>query len=123
MMTDIKRMLCLLSFNSRGFGIMKKEFVEHLVSSAVVGSKTPILCIQEHFQLKNNEYKLSQALPGFHLVIKNAVKPAHDSGRPKGGLCIAIPSHLCEKVDDIPTNSWRIQAVSICFGARTLLFD
>ena len=113
--------ICLLSFNSRGFGTLRKEFVEYLVSTAVIGNKTPILFLQEHFQLKNNEYKIAQALPGFHLIVKNSVKDTHCNGRPKGGLCIAIPSHLCESVREIKVENWRLQALSITLGAKSLL--
>ena len=70
---------------------------------------------------RNNEYKISQALPGFHLILKNSVKETHCNGRPKGGLCIAIPSHLCENIKEIDVKNWRLQALTISFGAKSLL--
>ena len=32
--------------------------------------------------------------------MKNSVKDTHCNGTPKGGLCIAIPSHLCENIKE-----------------------
>ena len=70
--------VCILSYNSRGFGSLKTNLVRQLVSKNIVGSKIPILCNQENFILKENSYKLNQALPGFQVLVNPAVK--HDFG-------------------------------------------
>ena len=44
-----KKQACFLSYNSRGFSNLKSDFINNLVSQAVVGKKLPILCNQEHF--------------------------------------------------------------------------
>ena len=51
-----------MSYNSRGFGVLKQNFCRYLSSRQVVGNKIPILCNQEHFILRGNSYKLKQAL-------------------------------------------------------------
>ena len=71
--------------------------------------------------MRENSYKLTQALPGFQLVINPAVKNGHDKGRPKNGMFIAIPESIKSCVTDVSPNSWRIQAVTILFGNRKVL--
>ena len=91
--------VCFLSYNSRGFGSLKKSFVNHLVSPEVIGSKLPIVCSQETFLLRENSYKLTTALPGFQVVINPAVKNSHDKGRPKNGVyCMLHFLNLLETV-------------------------
>ena len=79
-----------MSYNSRGFSATTESFIRNLVSPVTVGNKIPILCNQENFLLRDNSYKLVKALPGFHLVINQAIKSTLDSGRPRGGMFIAF---------------------------------
>ena len=74
------RELCVISYNSRGFGMEKQEYCRYLMSSAFVGNKTPILCNQENFIMRGNCYKINQALLGYHVFVKPAVKETQDKG-------------------------------------------
>ena len=100
---------CFLSYNIRGM-TRRSEFLQDLVSPSVIGNKVPIVAIQEHFMLLRNSYKVEQAFPGFRVFIKGAVKEILDSGRPKGGLCIAVPEELAESVLEVSPENWRASA-------------
>ena len=102
-----------MSYNSRGFSTMTASFIRYLVSKSVVGNKIPILCNQENFILRDNSYKLVQALPGFHLVINPAVKITQDTGRPKNGMFIAFPNSIKSNISDVSPGFWRVQAIKI----------
>ena len=108
-----KTELCILSYNSRGFGKLKQEYCRQLSSYAVVGNKIPILCNQEHFILRSNSYKISQALPNSHIIVKPAVKECHTKGRARGGLFIAIPDYFKNSIHDVSPSFWRLQAVLV----------
>ena len=113
--------VCILSYNSRGFGSLKKSFVNHLVSPEVIGSKLPIVCGQETFLLRDNSYKLTSALPGFQVIINPAVKNNHDKGRPKNGMYIAYPESIRNCVTDVSPGYWRLQALIVKFGSTSTL--
>ena len=75
------------------------------------GCTYPILCNQENFLLQGNGYQIKKCLPDSHVIIKEAVKSPHDSGRPKNGMFIAVPGQLKEFVTDVSPSNWRVQAV------------
>ena len=102
-----------LSYNSRGFGSIKIDFINYL--------DIPKVCNQENFVLRDNSYKLTRALPGFQVFINPAVKNSHDIGRPKNGMFIAVPQSIKNSVTDVSPGFWRIQAVTIQFGSITTL--
>ena len=81
--------LCIISYNSRGFAAEKQDFCQLITSKAIVGDKLPILCNQENFVLRGNSYRINQALPGYHCMIKPAIKETHDKGRAKNSMFIA----------------------------------
>ena len=91
------------------------------MSCEVVGSKIPILCNQENFVLRDNTYKISQALPGFQVVVNPAVKNNQDIGRPKNGMFVAFPSSLKNSIVDVSPGHWRIQAVKLKTCNSTIL--
>ena len=80
---------------------MKKSFLNYLSSREVIGSKIPIICSQETFILRENSYKLTQALPDFQFLINPAVKNSHDKGRPKNGMFIAFPRNIESYLTDV----------------------
>ena len=100
--------ICIFSYNSRGFGEDKQEIFKLLMLSD--GKKLPIICAQEHFLLKNNAYKVKQALPNCHIFFKEAVM-SNVIGRPKNGMFVAIPTEVKEHVVDVSPNHSRVQAV------------
>ena len=116
-----KTELCVLSYNSRGFGPLKQEYCRQLISSSVVGDKIPVLCNQENFMLRNNSYRISQAFSNSYILIKPGVKESHSSGRPKGGLFIAVPSYFRNNIQDVSPEFWRIQAALIKTQGSTIL--
>ena len=95
--------------------------MKYLVSREVVGDKLPILCNQENFILRENTYKIIQALPNFQVVLNPAVKFEHDNGRPKNGMFIAFPSYIKNSATDVSPTFWRIQAVKFKFGESVIL--
>ena len=101
--------LCVISYNSRGFDGSKKDFIKSL---PVIGGCSTVICNQENFLLKNNEYMAKQILPEHHLFCKPAVKEGFD-GRPKNGMFVAVPITLKEKSKDISPGSDRVQCVVI----------
>ena len=115
-----KEKICVFSWNSRGFGQEKQIFAKTLVS-VIAGQKMPILCNQENFLLKGNMYKVLQALPGFQVILKPAVKNSHDSGRPKNGMFVAIPLRIQGQICDISPEFYRVQAIKIKFKTSSCL--
>ena len=113
--------VCLLSYNSRGFCSAKQEFCKLITSAQTVGSALPILCNQENFVLRNNAYRIKNTFPGFHLVIKPAVKVDTDNGRPKNGMFMAIPNIFRDIIVDISPDFWRVQAAVITIRTTKLL--
>ena len=93
--------LCFISYNSRGFGVLKQNYCKYLSSREVVGSKIPILCNQEHFILRGNSYKLKKALPDSYVIINPAEKLTHCQGRARGGLFISVPNYFKNNIQDI----------------------
>ena len=117
--TSIK--VCIYSYNSRGFSDINQNLMKLLVSDSIAGGKIPILCNQENFQLRDNSYRLSKALPGFKLIIKPAVKKDLHYGRPSNGMFMAFPDSIKNKVTDVSPDFWRVQAAKIEFNTSTLL--
>ena len=120
-MNKVNRDVCFISYNSRGFSSIKIDFIKHLISQEVVGSKLPIICNQENFLLRDNSYKIIKALPGYQVLINPAIKISHDKGRPRNGMFIAFPSTIKNTVTDVSPGSWRIQAAKFQFGNSTIL--
>ena len=103
---------------------MHRDFMNSLISDNVAGDKIPILCNQENFILRGNAYRIIQAFPGYHLFINPAVKTNLDTGRPKGGMFIAVPNSLKSQVVDVSPGHWRVQAVTISSSSsKTLLVN
>ena len=102
--------LCIYSYNSRGFNLDKQILCRKLLNSS--GCTASILCNQENFILKSNGYVIKQALPGYLILFKPAVKESLD-GRPRNGMFIAVPEIMKERIKDISPNHWRIQAALI----------
>ena len=113
--------LCIMSYNSRGFGVLKQKYCSYLSSKEVVGNKIPILCNQEHFILRGNSYKLKQALPDSYILINPAEKSTYCKGRARGGLFISVPDYFKNNIQDISPGYWRIQAALIETGGSKLL--
>ena len=112
--------MCVISYNSRGFSSCKQDFVK--MFDAISGCMT-IICSQENFLLKNNEYVAKQVLPEYHLVFKPATKEGFD-GRPKNGMIIAVPLCLKDNVEDVSPKSNRIQSIIIKNDlSKTLLIN
>ena len=113
--------LCIMSYNSRGFGVLKQNFCRYLSSKEVVGNKIPILCNQGHFILRGNSYKLKQAFPDSFLLINPAEKSTHCKGRARGGLVISVPEYFKNNIQDVSPGYWRLQAALIQAGGSTIL--
>ena len=75
------------------------------------GNRIPVLCNQENFLLRENNFKVRQALPNCHIVFKGARKNQLNTGRPANGMFIAIPDKFNGCVRDVSPENWRLQAV------------
>ena len=63
-------------------------------------------------------------MPGFHTIIKPAVKNIFDNGRPSNGMFIAVPNNFKNIIDDVSPNYWRLQAVILnCSNIKLLLIN
>ena len=113
-----KDVVCLFSYNSRGFTEDKQEICRLLFADN--NRYFPILCGQETFLLKGNSYKISQCLPGARIIFKKAVKESFE-GRPKNGMFIAIPREFSELVQDVSPPHWRIQAIVLTTSKSRML--
>ena len=116
--------VCFLSYYSRGFSESQQKVLNMITSQNTVGDKLPIVCNQENFILKGNSYKILQTLPKFHILMNPAVKDDQNTGRPKGGLFIAIPDSIKNLIKDVSPGYWRLQAVIISSpSSKTLLIN
>ena len=113
-----KQDICIFSYNSRGFS-MEKQYICSKILNHIHGT-LPILCNQENFLLRNNKYKIKQALPGYHIIFKPAVKDNLE-GRPRNGMFIAVPDVIKDHISDVSPIHWRIQANVLRSKEKTLL--
>ena len=86
----------------------------------LAGNKLPILCNQENFLLRSNNYLLDKSFPNCHIVFKPASKETF-LGRPKNGMFIAVPDCMKDAIRDVSPNHWRLQAITITVGQCTIL--
>ena len=118
-----KTSISIFSYNSRGFDMGKQDLCREILMEKILPGdqdEVKILCNQENFLLRNNKYKIKQALEGHHIVFKPAIKDSLD-GRPKNGMFIAIPNKISGKIKDISPNHWRLQAILVNAFDRCLL--
>ena len=119
--STLSEKLCVISYNSRGFSIEKRQFCTFLISEAFAGNSLPILCNQENFVLRGNSYIFNQTFPDFYTLPKPAVKETMERGRPKGGLFISVPHVLKDFISDISPSHWRIQAAILTTSFAKIL--
>ena len=84
--------LNLLSYNPTGWGDVKVDFINSLLLIHGVH----ICAVQEHFQLKNNTYRVTQSFPGYNVFSLPAFKSdlSIHAGRPVGGLALIYSSRM-----------------------------
>ena len=117
--TKRKDAVCIFSYNSRGFSEEKQDICKLLF--AKTEKYYPIVCNQENFILKGNNFKVRQCLSEAHVIFKAAVKDSLQ-GRPKNGMFIAIPREIKEMVLDVSPPHWRVQAV-VLSTTNNKIFD
>ena len=123
--------MCVISYNLRGFCKLEQDFCNQLTSINMVGNSLPILCNQENFIINSNSYRINNALPGFHTVIKPAVKNNFDNGRPSNGMFIAVPnknqnfddSELLETLNHIRTSTNVCRRLRRCIPLHLFFRD
>ena len=125
--TDSKFMdFRIISFNTRGFDVAKRRFCRNLLDRKQMsgGQEISILCNQENFVLRGNKHLIKEALPGYHVVFKPAVKNKLE-GRPMNGMFVAVPEEIKSSVADVSPTNWRIQAIIITTnnGKRLLIIN
>ena len=60
-------------------------------------------------------------MPGFHFIIKPAVKETNNKGRARNGMFIAVPDSIKNQIYDVSPVSWRIQASILKYVNSNLL--
>ena len=81
----------------------------------------PILCNQDNFLLQGNGYKIEQCLHKSRIIFKKAIKDALNNGRPKNGMFIVVPKKFKGCAKEMPTNHWRLQAVTLIIPNNRIL--
>ena len=117
--TNFISSLPLLSYNSTGWNENKSEFLKTLLISHQIG----VGALQEHFQLKNNLYKLN-CFENFETFSVGAQKSNNyiHSGRPSGGLTFIYNKNLCQYVERLPIpTSNRVQGMKLDLPGMPLL--
>ena len=102
-----KDSICIFSYNSRGFTEDKQDICKSLMTDT--DKYYPILCNQENFILKANNYKISQCLPHARIFFKKAIKDSLN-GRPKNGMFIAVPFEIKDYVEDVSPTHPKVQS-------------
>ena len=103
--------ICIYSYNSRGSSEEKLDFISDFID--ISRNQIPIFCIQEHFLLRNNLYKLTKYFRNSSVLSVPAFKDFNiqEKGRPKGGLSIIIPKKMRKFTKILKCDSWRIQPI------------
>ena len=110
--------LCIFSYNSRGFSKSKQDFLQAL--TIIASDSLPVICNQENFLLKANEYFSRNSLPDYHIIFNPATKEDL-GGRPKNGMFVAVPDSVKEKVKDVSPPSNRMQSLLFKFDTCKIL--
>ena len=110
---------CIISYNSRGYDSNKQKFINMLTT--ISGNELTIICNQENFILKNNNYIVKKSLPDHHIIFNPAEKVGLE-GRPINGMYIAVPKSMKEMVKDVtPKQSKRVQGILLTIDMRRFL--
>ena len=107
-----------LDMDSRGFSEDKQDVCKILFVDTE--KYYPILCNQENFLLKGNNYKIKQCLPNARVIFKEAIKDSFE-GRPKNRMFVAIPLEIKELVIDVSPTHWRVQAIILSTPSNKVL--
>ena len=120
-MEDNHSQICFYSYNTRGHGANKLQFINDIVK--LPSRRDNIFSIQVHFLLRNNLYKLTNAFEDFAVIAKPAFKNFHSSssGRPMGGLATILPKKYRKLVELIHCSSWRLQPFLLKLQNETIM--
>ena len=113
-----KDSICIYSYNSRGFSEDKQDVCKILFVDTE--KYYPILCNQENFLLKGNNYQIKQCLHNARVIFKEAIKDSFE-GRPKNGMFVAIPLEIKEHVIDVSLTHWRVQTIILSTPSNKVL--
>ena len=120
-MDNTNQTICLYSYNSRGSSSDKLDFVNDILE--IPSNHFSIVCLQEHFLLRNNLYKLSKQFRNHSVLAKPAFKnfQVQNTGRPMGGLATIIPKKFRKLITILGSQSWRIQPLLLKFQGKSYL--
>ena len=116
--TTLNKHICVYSYNSRGYSLDKQQFCRNLLNGN--NDEISILCNQENFVLKSNEYLIQKSLPGFEIKFKPAVK-SNLEGRPINGMFIAFPEIFKSNIKDISPDNFRVQAIILDTNTKKVM--
>ena len=122
--TYVDKILCISSYNSTGFGIAAKNYIQTLLLFS------DILCIQEHFLLDCKDKKLSNTNKlvkelgsnhDMHIVPAFKDNSQVSRGRGQGGLVTLFRKELTKYVSKIDSPNFRILASKFAFPSISFL--
>ena len=111
----------IVSQNTTGWSEAKAMTLKTVMSS----HNASIGCLQEHFQLSNNLYKISNEFEDYCTFSIPATKKNSSihRGRPSGGLSMIYSKKIQRYVTHITVpNSSRVQALKVSFPQSTYIF-
>ena len=110
-----------MSYNSTGFPVQRQAYIKKLQIFS------DVICGQEHFQLKNCKFRISNAFSDtFDFYFKPAVKANSTlgQGRPRGGLYVAWKKLQVTKTTRLACDNFRLQAIILEYmNCRLLLIN
>ena len=122
--SPVSTKLCITSYNSTGYGIAAKYYI----NTPLLFSD--ILCIQEHFLLSSKDKRHSNTNKLVNVFNNNHdmfIVPAYKNvnqvtkGRGQGGLATIWKKSLTKYVSKLSTNNFRLQATKFSFPKCHLL--
>lgn len=109
--------ITIFSLNTKGFNELRQTYVND------ISVFCDLLCIQEHWLLKQHLYKIENCLPNFkgHAVSGMSERSAIIEGRPYGGCAILWRDAINHNITKLPLSSDRACAVRVAMGDRNLI--
>ena len=114
-----KNSFCIFSYNSRGFSNEKNDLCKTLMIHSE--NYVPILCSILYSLPCSKKFPWLQCLHNTRIFFRKAIKDALNNGRPKNGMFIAVPKKFKGCAKEIPTNHWRLQAVTLIIPNNRIL--
>jgi len=109
--------ITIFSLNTKGFNNLRKQYITEMSSFC------DIMCIQEHWLLKQHLYKIENCVSNFkgHAVSGMCESSGVLQGRPHGGCAILWRDEINHNVTKLPINNERACAVRLTLGEQNMI--